>query len=880
MKTIVKRILTLVLSLSIAFSVLPAMATSLDDALFQTESLNLFAKETDGSIDWTKTITRAEFSHAMSVLLRHENEGIGYSLADVNESTPYISDIYNMVFLGLMNGDGNGNFRPNDNISAPEAATVFLRAMGYGYIIQGKDYPQGVIAQGLNLGLFVSVNMSGKFTRKDFAMMLHNSLDVKLMQESFTSGNNKEYCISDMTFGDVVFSASGEGEVYFGIGTVMQTAMGFVDVPYQKLEVNEIIIDGVLYDTGSTNAADLLGMQVRFIAKEKVNGCYVLLNISPTEKNKIVIFDESDFVNYADDNYISYRNESDKIQKIKLNNETRIIKNYDTIANPTESIFDMLCGEYIVIDNNNDNTADVIMVYSYENAIVNGVANNVIALKEGFSINGSRYLNLDDERDDLLFYIVDSKGTPIDINTVSGESVVSVTTDRTGKIMKIIVRADALVSDKLSSVHDDNFIINDVEYNVLTSEEYKIGNQYDFYLNAKDDIIYFKEADNGTEKKYAYIMDVDSGRRLNQNQIKLLVSKKVDFGIEINEEDADNVTQIPMLVCQNEEIKIIDMAEKVKVDGRKVDDEDVSEYVLTGDKLYCFEVDSEGKLKSLETAEYKAGSLYQVFQYNIYDKCFTMGNSSYEGFAINENSQIICIPKTPTCDEDYMVKNVINKEGNTVGYNVRGYDFDPLTKKCRLIVINREMKYNDLPGVTIASSKVGIVKSSRYVINEDDEYNFEVEFAVGPEEKKMILTEAASEVTPSLKEGDLFTYTENYENKISNFMIIRSMRDLSSNFSGVSGLSSGASETFGSLIDISYDEVNELTGELAMEFYVDVNGNTKILNIPQRNKPPIYVYNDMDDISIGSMEDIAPGGDKVYVFMSSAVKVAAVVIIK
>ena len=879
MKTIVKRILTLVLSLSIAFSVLPAMATSQDDALFQTESLNLFTKEEDGSTDWSKTITRAEFSHAMSILLRHNNEGIGYSLSDVGENTPYRSDIYNMLFLGLMNGDGNGNFRPNDCVTAPEAVTVFLRAMGYGYVIQGKEYPQGAIAQGITLGMLKNVNIAGEFTRRDFANMLHNSLDVNLMSENYKSGKNSEYYISDIKFADVVFSANGEGEVYCGVGTVMQTAMSFTDVQYQKLEINEVIIDGVLYDTGNTNVADLLGMQVRFLAKEKSNGSYVLMNIAPTEKNEVVVFDGADFATYSHD-YISYRDENDKLQKIRTNTQTRIIKNYDTIETPSESVFDLSCGEYVVIDNDSDKYADVIMIYSYENAVVSGVANNVIALKEGFSINGSRYINLDEENDDLLFYIVDSSGKPIDVNTVSGDSVISVATDRTGKIMKIIVRVDALISDKIGAVQDDNFIINEVEYNVLFDAEYTFGTKYDFYLNAKGDIIYFKEADDGTEKKYGYIMDIDSGHRFNQNQIKLLVSKKVDFGIEINDEDADNITQIPMLICQNEEIKIIDMAEKVKVDGRRVDNEDVADYVLSGDCLYRFEVDTEGKLKSLETAEYKAGSLYQTFTYNIYDKCFTMGTQAYEGFAINENSQIICIPTNPTCDEDYMVKNVINKEGNTIGYNVRGYNYDPITKKCGLIVINRDMKYYDIPGVTIASSKVGIVKSSRYVLNEDDEYSFEVDFAVGNEEKKMILTEAATDVTPVLNEGDLFTYTEDYENRISNFMIIRSMSELTSDFSEISGLSSGASETFGSLIDISYDEVDEFTGGLAMEFYVDVNGSTKVLNIPQRNKPPIYVYNGVDDIYVGSMEDIVPGGDKVYVFMSNATTVSVVVVIK
>lgn len=879
MRAIAKRILIFVLSLSFVLTALPAAATNEDIALFQAEALNLFEKEADGSTDWAKTITRAEFSHVMSVLLGHENDGIGYSLSDVDETTPYRGEIYNMLLMGLMNGDGNGRFRPLDNITLYEAATVMLRTLGYSHLIANKEYPQAVLSCAISLRMLDNIRTSGSFTRRDFAMMLHNSFDINLMSESFTTGENKEYYKSDIKFGDVIFNANGEGSAYYGVGIVMQNAMSFVDVSYKKLEINEVIIDGVLYDTGDMNVAELLGMEVRFLAKEQANGSYVLMNIAPTEKNDIVRFDAADFKDYEPNNALSYLDENDKKQKVRINADTRIIKNYDTISSPSDSIFLIDSGEYTAIDNNNDSIADVIMIFSYENTVVSGVYNNVVTLKEGFSVNGTRYINLDEEENDLLYYVTDSDGIPIDINSVSGESVISVATDRTGEIMKIVVRKDALITHSLDAVGNGKFYIEDVEYDVLTTEEYKIGNKYDFYLNFKNDIIYFKIADDGEETKYGYVMAVESGR-FRGNQIELLVSKKVDFGIEINDEDADNVTQIPMLICQNEEILILDMADKVRVDGNRIDSDDIESRISSGDKLYKFELNSDGELKSLETAEFKAGSLYQTFTYNIYDKCFGMGSKAYEGFAINENSQIVCIPMNPTCDEDYMVKTVINQEGNTIGYNVRGYDYDPITKKCGLIVINREMKYYDLPGVTVDSSKAAIVKDIRNVLTEDDTYVAEIEFIEAGEVKKMHLTEAAADVNPTLKEGDLFTYTADYENRISNFMVIRSMSALTSDFTGTSGLASGASETFGSLLDISYDEVDELTTALAMEFYVDVNGNVNVVNVPQRNKPPIYVYDGREDIYAGGIEDVVPGSDKVYVFMSDAITVAAVVVVK
>lgn len=878
MKTMFCKLVFLVLVVSMIFPAMNISAANVDTAIFHVESLNLFEKEADGTMDWNKPITRAELSHAISILLNHSNQGYGYSLVDVTESTPYRNDIYNMVMYGLMSGDGDGYFRPNDNVTAVETAIVLLRVMGYNHILSIKEYPMGMLAYAASLGMMDGIATSAVFTRKDFALMLNNSLDIYLMSEIFRGGKEeREYYISDIKFGDVIFNSNDEGAVYYGVGVIMQNAMSFVDVSYRQLEPNEVIIDGVLFDAGNINVAEFLGMEVRYIAKEKQNGSYALLNVAPTSKNVIDSFDARDFGQYVSDAYITYFDINEKEKKIKINSETRIIKNYDVVATPSETIFKVDCGEYVVIDNDRDEIADVIMIYSYENAVISGAANNVIALKEGFSVNGSRYINLNEEYDEILYYVIDEKGNAVDINAIDGNSVISVASDKAGTIMKIVVNTKDSITGEISESWEDKVKIDDDEYVVLYNGNYESSYRYNFYLNFKNDIIYYEISDDSTEIKYAYVMGATSDG-LSGTNIKLLVSKKVDFGIEVNDDDADNVTQIPMLICQNEEILILDMADRVKVNGVMVDDQKVAGLVSEGDRLYRFELNEDGKLKSLESVNFKAGSLYQTFTYNIYDKCFGAGSVAYEGFAINENSQILCLPTNPSCDEDYMVKNVINKEGNMLGYYVRGYNYDPVTKKCRLVVINREMKYDNLPGVTVASSKMAIVKRFSKVMV-DNEIVGKLQFAIAGEDKEMYLTRTATEAVPSLSAGDLFTYTEDYEDRITNILKIKSMSSLSDSFANQSGLASGANETFGHLKDIAYDEVDENTTSLVMEFFVDVNGYQKILNVPQRNKPPIYVYSNKNARN-GGVEDIIPGSDKVYVFMSDARNVTAVVVVK
>jgi len=878
MKKILKSLIISVLTLSLLFAYLPAWASvDVSEARFQTEALGIFDKESDGTTDWDKQITRAEFAHAIAKLIRQNSDGLSYSLKDVNVATPYSQDIYAMLLLGIMNGDGNGYFRPMDHVSATEAATVFLRLIGYSHVINSGAYPETVINWGVKTKLLDNVNLYGKFTRSEFAVMLYNAFDIKLMETSLFTGSGSEYHISDITFGDVIFS-DGDGEgYYYGKGIVMQNAMSFVDVPYTTLENDEIVIGSTIYRVGKTNAAELLGMEVQFYAKKLPDGVYEIQSVTPTDKNKIKRVDATDFVDYEHKSSFTYM-ENNKKQKVTLEATASLIKNFDTVSVPTDEIFAFDSGEYVLISNDSDNKIDVVLAYSYENAVVSGVYNDVITVKEGFSINGTRYLNLDKESDEILFSVVDKNGNYADINTLSNGSVISVATDRTGKMLRVIVREDAKQRGTLESVSEDGFEFNGVIYNVFYNDDYSFGVNYDYYLNFKDDIVFYELSPDETVKKYGYVIAVDSHH--SNNQIEIVVSKQVDFGIEINDEDADNVTQIPMLICQNEEVAIYDMADKVKFNGEKVKSSEVQALVENSSGLFEFELDSDGKLAKLTEVEYKAGSQYTTFRYDVYDKCFGGAGSSMEGFAIDANSQILCIPTNPDpTDDDYMVKNVINIEGNTLGYYVRGFDFNPNTKKCGLIVINREMKSDNVPGVTVDSSKVAIVKSNKTVIIDDEEVKV-IQFLLAGTEKEMPLSEAAMEVVPTLKKGDLFVYEENYEGEITNVKRIRSITDLSTEFNQSSSLGAGASEVCGDLKEVIYDEVDPINTKLVMHFIIDVNGEPVTQKIPQRNKPPMYLYDLDGEVSPATIEDVIPGSDRVYVFMKNAKTTSAILIVR
>ncbi|MBQ7033658.1 MAG: S-layer homology domain-containing protein [Clostridia bacterium] len=113
--------------------------------------------------------TRAEFSHALAELLRDkgvwgtEKESDGFS--DISPEQAYYADILLLEEIGVVNGDGNGNFRPDDLITYQEAVAMLGRSFrGDEWIVRNFGaYPDGytifAMQEGLTQGVAMQMNM-------------------------------------------------------------------------------------------------------------------------------------------------------------------------------------------------------------------------------------------------------------------------------------------------------------------------------------------------------------------------------------------------------------------------------------------------------------------------------------------------------------------------------------------------------------------------------------------------------------------------------------------------------------------------------------------------------------------------------------------------
>jgi len=95
----------------------------------------------------------------------------------------YLIFAYNQ---GIITGDGDGNFRPNDCITEREAVAMVVRALGYGEMAQELcGFPYGYIQIANELGVLEHTQMNLAVERVDLLignllLLLFNALEVEV----------------------------------------------------------------------------------------------------------------------------------------------------------------------------------------------------------------------------------------------------------------------------------------------------------------------------------------------------------------------------------------------------------------------------------------------------------------------------------------------------------------------------------------------------------------------------------------------------------------------------------------------------------------------------------------------------------------------------
>ena len=185
-KHIVSMILAACLTLALALPVSAAgNAVSLEDAAQAVTALGIMSGDGTGDLNLSARVTRAEFV-TMAVKASPGGDGVGQAAAspypDVPRSHWASGYVEAAVSRGLVTAFSDGTFRPNQEISLAEAASMALSLLGYQAGDFSGSYPSGQLAMYSSLKLNRGVTAAGAaapLTRQDAVYLFYNLLSAR-----------------------------------------------------------------------------------------------------------------------------------------------------------------------------------------------------------------------------------------------------------------------------------------------------------------------------------------------------------------------------------------------------------------------------------------------------------------------------------------------------------------------------------------------------------------------------------------------------------------------------------------------------------------------------------------------------------------------------
>ncbi len=156
-----------------------------DDQKAELYNLGIMTGDENGDLRPADTITRAEAVKMLCVAgnIKSQQETPA-EFPDVPESHWAYNYICAAKEFGIISGDENGYFNPENPVSNEEIIKMLICVLGYDAAAEMQGgYPSGYIAQaarlGITLGMELDINTAA--IRNDVGLMVLNSLDIPLM---------------------------------------------------------------------------------------------------------------------------------------------------------------------------------------------------------------------------------------------------------------------------------------------------------------------------------------------------------------------------------------------------------------------------------------------------------------------------------------------------------------------------------------------------------------------------------------------------------------------------------------------------------------------------------------------------------------------------
>ena len=525
---------------------------------------------------------------------------------------------------GFINSESD--YRPNGMLTQTEAARIFVSALGYNAQANMKS---GYLAYAKKLGIFKGVEINSKVyvTYAAFYQMMINSFDVKLSMVASVSGDLIKFEIAD---DENILSC------YFGIDTV-EGVVSENDLSTFYLPANNgygaLIIGGKTFWYNDFHAYELLGHNIRAYVKDNDRVVYA----TPYKSPELSITDD-EFNKYTGTEITYYVDSSDKEKRAKLSSKPIVL--YNDVAYPhyTKTDLENFNGKLVLVDNDNNGSYDVIKIYDYTEGFVDTINSDKNTIR--FSRPENTYKDMSAYSDDQIS-VYNKDGLKVVFGYIMDKDFVRIAESKGKNKCRIEVHRDYF-DGVLVSMRDDTVKINDGYYDIASffkdeSSKLTSGSEYRFYIDNAGRVVGVDKIEDSS-LKYAFIMGATKDFVFSTNcRIKL-----------INDEG---------------EIKIYDLADRVRVDGVSYKDWQVYDKLVQDNgsvrQLIKYRVNAGGKLTVIDTSREVAANSYDTLKTEAYTS-FSVNYRSDYGIGMfggkvltNKEATFFRVPKVQSEDPNF-----------------------------------------------------------------------------------------------------------------------------------------------------------------------------------------------------------------------------------
>lgn len=758
MNNSMKKLLCSVIASGAFFTSLPAFAalpsdvagTKYEEPVQILSALNIMNGDENGQFRLDDTIIRSEVAkmavHAMGLDSAAEASKGQSVFTDVSNDHWANGYINVATSLGLIEGDGDGTFRPNDSITYAEAMTIMVRATGYNISAMNKGgFPSGYMSVGTSNGMSKNVvcGQLEAITRGNVAFLTSNALEVPLMEQK-GYGTSATYEVTDKTLLSSKLNVTkADGQ----ITAVEKTSI----TGSSSLNKGQVTIDGTTYDS-KLNLNNLLGYNVTYYVKDSNKGSSELILAMPIKnKNSSLTIDSEAFskvtVKNGNDAIAYYPSlTSSSTSVAELGKEPILIYNgkhedYD------KKYLDISSGSGHInlLDADKDGKYELVFVTKYENIVVEEVT--------GSNKITDKYSDTTLKLDDNVDYTLTNGQYEMKVSELREFDVLTVVKSLDEKLINITVTRNSI---------DGSVTGTDKKGVYIDKKHYKVASNYPDSLTVGLKGVFYLDAEGR-------IAAVDTAGKLSTNYAYL---------IKAYSDNNTDVSSFRVFTREGKE-RTLEAKDKIKFNGTNgVKASEVVSALTSGDssavnQLVTLTVNSDDKITALNTA--KDNTSTGAVDKNNFTKNFVLTNAEYSAATsklgdvrISQNTIIFEIDKD---GGNYAIadKSIFEDKQS---YDVTVYDMEENYTAKVIVLTSSSVKAS-------ADASLAVVLNVVSAINDNDEDAEMLEALVDGKEVSIFAEDEGILVKGKnkLEEGDLIQYKTNAAGEITS---IRVLMDISS----------------------------------------------------------------------------------------------------